>query len=80
MISIRFADHTVPEQDLHLSIAGAAGHRFDPGVLGSVRVEPVDVILQLAHEEQQAGYHEGPGYEHQSKKNTVGHTSECRRP
>ena len=77
--SVGFAHHLVAEDDGHLFVLAASRNRFDTGLFGSVCVEPVDVALEFAHEEEQAHDHQRPGEEHQPKKDAVGHTPKCRR-
>lgn len=69
----------IAEDDPNLPVGAFAFHRFEPGFLGGLRVQALDVALQLAHQEEDADYHQRPGDEHTQEERLVrGHIGECR--
>lgn len=57
---VALSDHLVAEYDPYLPLTSGAFDRLETGLTGIGSVEPVDVILQLAHEEQDPKDREGP--------------------
>lgn len=72
-------DDLVTEDDPNLAVGGFALHRFEAGLLGGLRVETLDVALELAHQEEDPDDHQWPRDEHDEEERLIrGHTRECR--
>lgn len=71
------SDHLIAEHDPDLAIAGRSQHGFEPGLLRSVRIDPGDVSLEPAHEEEQSKDGEGPdGQDHEKDRLVAGHIAQ----
>lgn len=77
--SVGLAHHPVAEHDGDLSVAGAAGHRLHSRLFGCVGAEPSDVVLELAHEKEQAHDDKRPRHQDYSEKDAISHYPKCRR-
>ena len=67
-----FADDLIAENDLHLSIGGSSLYGLQSGLFRSVRVQAVDVPLELAHEEKDPDDRKGPHDEYPQKESLIG--------
>lgn len=69
----------IAEDDPDLTVLGVTLDRFEPGLFRGLRVHLLDVVLELAHEEQDAHDHEGPHDQDTEKETLVsGHVEKCR--
>jgi hypothetical protein len=73
MSSIRITDHLIAEHDPDLGVTGGSSYRFDTGFFGRCRVGAVDVVLELAHQEEKAHDRDGPQHEDDEQEQSVGH-------
>lgn len=72
------ADHLPAKDDLYLALGGLPRNRFEPRLLGRVRIEAFDVAFQLAHEEEKSHDPDGPQNQHRSEEDLIGlHEREC---
>lgn len=55
-----FADDLVSEDDLDFPLTGVSRHRLEAGFFGMTGAGDGDLVLDLAHQEQQPHDHEGP--------------------
>lgn len=73
------ADDPVTEDDPDLAVGSLARHRFEAGFLRGQCVKAIDVLLELAHQEQDAHDDERPHYEHGEQETLIsGHGEKCR--
>jgi hypothetical protein len=76
-----FAHHLVAEDDCDLSFFRAAFDGFQTRLPGGIGVEPSDVVLEPAHEKQQADDGKRPRNEHYQQEYLIGsHIRKCLRP
>lgn len=73
------ANDLITEDDPDLTVLGVPLHRLEPGLFRGLRVHLLDVILEFAHEEQDAHDHERPHHQDTEKETLVsGHVEKCR--
>ena len=73
------ANDLITEDDPDLPVLRVPLDRLEPGFFRGLRVHPLDVILELAHEEQDAHDHEWPHHQDTEKETLVrGHVEKCR--
>ena len=78
-VLFRSANDLITKDDPDLTVLGMALDGFEAGLLRGLRVHPLDVILEFAHEEQDAHDHEGPHHQDAEKESLVrGHAEKCR--
>ena len=74
------ADYLVAEHDGDLSFWGTALDRLEPRLSRGFGVEPANVVLEPAHEKEQADDGKGPRYEDHQQEYLIGsHIRKCRR-
>ncbi len=74
------ADYLIAEADLDLSLGGFSRYRRKAGLFRSVGIDPVNVSLEAAHQEQQPEDHEGPRDEDAEEQYLIrSHVPQCRR-
>ena len=73
------ANDLITENDPDLAVLGVALDGFEARLFRGLGVHPLDVVLELAHEEQDAHDHEGPHHQDAEKESLVrGHAEKCR--
>lgn len=78
-VSIGSANDLIAENDPDLTVLGVSRDRFESGLFRGLRVHPLNVVLELAHEEQDAHDHERPHDQDAEEESLVsGHVEKCR--
>jgi hypothetical protein len=73
------ANYLIAEDDPDLTVLRLTLDGFEARLFRGLRVHPLDVVLELAHEEQDAHDHEGPHHQDAEKESLVrGHAEKCR--
>lgn len=74
------ADCLIAEADLDLSLGGLSRDGCETGFLGSVRIDPVNVSLEAAHQKEQSEDHYGPQDEYAQEQYLIrSHVPQCGR-
>ena len=74
-----FTNDVVAENDPDLAIGGNTFDRLESGLLRRLSVDPLDVVLKLAHQEEDAHYGKGPDDQHAQEETLVcGHAQKSR--
>lgn len=69
----------ISKDDLDLAVGGFALDRFEPRFLRSRCIQPPDIALELAHQEQDPDDGERPHDEHGQQQGLIGsHREKCR--
>ena len=72
--------YLIAEADLDLSLGGFSRDGSEAGFLRGVRIDPVNVSLETAHQEEQTEDHQGPRDEYAEEKYLVrSHAPKCGR-
>ncbi|MEA2452987.1 MAG: hypothetical protein QOG04_1697 [Actinomycetota bacterium] len=79
VVLLGLTNHAIAEDDPDLSVAGLPVDGLETGFFRRLGVHPLDVVLEFAHEEQDADDGERPHDEHGEKQSLIGgHVGECR--
>lgn len=71
-VLLGFADDLIAEDDLYLSIVRSSLDGHETGFFGSVRIQAIDVTLELAHEEKDPDDRKRPQDEYSQKESLIG--------
>lgn len=76
---LRPANHLIAENDADLTVGAFALDGFKTRLLGRVSVDPLHVVLEFAHQEQDPDDRQGPHDENAQEERLVwGHGVKCR--
>lgn len=79
VVLLRLTNHVITEHDPDFAVTGLSIDGFEPGLLGRLGIESLDVVLELAHEEKDAHDGQRPHDKHREEESLVsGHVGKCR--